>query len=263
MTLMLALIRVDGLAWNPFIRGWLTVITGVLVLMGSIYLILATNSGVRTGMLLALTGLFGWMAIMGVIWWIYGIGLIGKAPTWEVVELNRGELSQAALDEARTLAEWKDFPVTNPKRGEAQATVDAFLVGRQEFANTAEYLPLPEAYEIGGKPVRELNMNMFERAWHKLKSIVNFRHPPHYAIIQVRAVTPESLITIVGQAPPRPQPDERQPVLSVIMERNLGDRRFPPAVIALGSIILFGAFAYMLHTREKRETQARAAFAGT
>ena len=32
------------------------------------------TSASRLGFLLALTGLFGWMTIMGLVWWIYGIG---------------------------------------------------------------------------------------------------------------------------------------------------------------------------------------------
>ena len=53
--------------------------------MGSVYLILATNLGARLGFLVALTGLAGWMFLMGIMWAIYGIGLRGKDPTWDAV----------------------------------------------------------------------------------------------------------------------------------------------------------------------------------
>ena len=76
---MSAFIHINGLDFNIFIRGLLVVLTGVGVLMGSVYVLLATNSGARTGLLLAATGFFGWMVIMGIIWWIYGIGLQGDA----------------------------------------------------------------------------------------------------------------------------------------------------------------------------------------
>ena len=59
-----------GLAWNPGVRGILVVSVGVAVLMGSVYIILATNTGARLGMLLALTGLFGWLTILTLYWWI-------------------------------------------------------------------------------------------------------------------------------------------------------------------------------------------------
>ena len=43
-----------GIAWDPQIRGILTVLVGVGVLMGSVYLLLATNVAQRLGFLLSL-----------------------------------------------------------------------------------------------------------------------------------------------------------------------------------------------------------------
>ena len=75
--------------WDPGFRGVLTVAVAVAILMGSVYLILATNSGARLGFQLALTGFFAWMTVMGTIWSIYGIGPKGPAPTWKVVDTVR------------------------------------------------------------------------------------------------------------------------------------------------------------------------------
>ena len=77
-----------GIGWEPEIRGALTVAVGSAVLMGSVWMILVTNSGVRLGSLIALAGFFGWMFLMGVFWWIYGIGWVGSTPVWEVKEFN-------------------------------------------------------------------------------------------------------------------------------------------------------------------------------
>ena len=41
-----------GLSWDPGFKGLLTVAVAVIVLCGSIFLILATNSGTRLGFLL-------------------------------------------------------------------------------------------------------------------------------------------------------------------------------------------------------------------
>ncbi len=71
--------------------------------MGSVFLLLATNNGLRLGFLLALTGLFGWMFIMGVTWWIYGIGYKGPDPSWQIDEVVFGELDQSANDEVHSL----------------------------------------------------------------------------------------------------------------------------------------------------------------
>jgi hypothetical protein len=75
--------------WDPGFRGVLTVLVATVVLMGGVYLLLATNSGARLGFQLALTGFFAWMTVMGMIWSIYGIGPKGPAPTWKVVDTIR------------------------------------------------------------------------------------------------------------------------------------------------------------------------------
>ena len=86
---------VAGIGWEPEIRGALTILVGSLVLFGSVWLILNTNLGNRLGTLVALTGFFGWMFIMGIVWWIYGIGLQGDRPTWEPKEIIFGDPSES------------------------------------------------------------------------------------------------------------------------------------------------------------------------
>jgi hypothetical protein len=89
-----------GLSWNPGVRGILTVAVGVAVLMGSVYILLATNVGARLGLLVALAGLAGFMSIITLIWWIQppAIGPRGNSPRWEVVEVyvNDGEPADTA-----------------------------------------------------------------------------------------------------------------------------------------------------------------------
>ena len=64
------LVTLAGLGWDPEIRGILVVGTGFAVLMGSIWLIMATNSGIRLATLLATAALMGWMVILGSAWWM-------------------------------------------------------------------------------------------------------------------------------------------------------------------------------------------------
>ena len=71
--------------WEWELRGTLIVIMAVGVLCGSLYLILGTNLGARLGFIVALTGLAGWMFIMGAVWWTYGKGVLGRDPTWQPV----------------------------------------------------------------------------------------------------------------------------------------------------------------------------------
>jgi hypothetical protein len=99
-----------AIAWFPEIRNILSLLVGVGILMGSVYLLLATNTGARLGLLITLAGLLGWMTIMGVIWMAYGIGLKGREPTWDAIEINHGDLSEADLAAARELPLPEDLP---------------------------------------------------------------------------------------------------------------------------------------------------------
>jgi len=78
---------IAGIAFDPGIRGVLVVLVGVVVLMGSVYLILSTNLGSRLGFLVALSGLFGWLTILTFVWWLTppAIGPRGNIPTWKPV----------------------------------------------------------------------------------------------------------------------------------------------------------------------------------
>ncbi|MEO7556839.1 MAG: hypothetical protein ABIV94_09605, partial [Acidimicrobiales bacterium] len=91
------------IAWDPEIRNILAVLVGVVVLFGSVALIVSTDTGPRTGLLIVFAGLFGWMATMGAAWWMYGIGMKGEASHWRAVEVNVGDLTLAQSPEARQL----------------------------------------------------------------------------------------------------------------------------------------------------------------
>ena len=99
-----------SLTWDPGVRGVLTVVVAVGILMGSVYLILATNSGARLGFLLALTGLFGWMTIMGVTWSMYGIGKKGPDPHWVVKDANFNDLAVSNVPQAHGLPQPDKLP---------------------------------------------------------------------------------------------------------------------------------------------------------
>ena len=109
-----ALAVLGAVAFDPTIRGILVVVVGVTVLMGSVFMILMTNSGVRVGFLLSASALFGWMFLMGSIWVIYGIGLKGRDPAWMPTDINYSrttdvpgtpELSKLPAEESLPVAE--------------------------------------------------------------------------------------------------------------------------------------------------------------
>ena len=105
---------IAGISWEPEIRGLLTVALGLAVLGGSVWLLLVTNTGTRLGSLIALAGFWGWMFIMGIFWWIYGIGWVGSLPTWEVEEtfIDAPGAELAGIGDA-FIGNVEDLPDTN------------------------------------------------------------------------------------------------------------------------------------------------------
>jgi hypothetical protein len=239
------------ITWDPGLRGVLAVLTGVVVLCGSIYLLLGTNLGSRLGFLVAVAGLAGWMVIMGLVWWVYGIGYVGDAPSWKVREVvtsqDQGDLSASALRDAHDLSDWTELPADDPTRGEAQATAGAALTGENSpvamFDSESDFVVL-DAYRRGGRP------DNFFANW------VPAPHPPHYSIVQVQRVV--EVEVEFGEAPPPPEADESAPVVSVVMVRDLGDERLPPALLTIASLIIFGITCSSLHRRDKAVAEARA-----
>ena len=300
-----------GIAFDPGIRGTLVVMVGVAVLMGSVYLILSTNLGNRLGLLVALTGLFGWLTILTLVWWISppAIGPRGNNASWKPVEVYVNGGTEAARTEALsklidpaslpsadkilaanpdlaaefpngfTLSElqtaypdlvseyltkeqlqgWKLTP--SSKSGEAQASADVIIVDSGVFKTTADYKKL-NTWEYGGKPTRKeecADSDTWCRVVYRVNKTINFKHPTHYAVVQVHAVVPQE--TKAGQAPPIPKADTTQPVISVVMVRDLGDVRLIPFLYFLISVSLFVIFAWTLHSRDKRLMANKAAAA--
>jgi hypothetical protein len=242
-----------GIEWEPTIRGSLVVLTAMVLLPGTVYMVLATNVGARLGLLLALTGLFGWMSIMGVVWWVYGIGLKGPAPEWRVAEVVTGSVVNARSAEVAEFPNgWRQLELEDPETTEALAAADPVLVpppgeaGRQYF-EAGEYITVG-AYETGGEsygPFHVLNFRPFD-LWHE----------PHFLVLQVqRSVTPE---TAPGEAVAAPVADPDAPVVSVVMVRDQGALRREPAIVAITSLILFAVCASTLHRRDKEAMRARA-----
>jgi hypothetical protein len=291
-----------GIAWDPQIRGFLAVLVGVVVLMGSVYLLLGTNLGARLGFLVALSAVFGWCTIMGITWWVYGnIGMLGEAPHWVVEDVVYQEggtpedgLALAGLDDAHqldtaslpspeeiqemneeaidlleeqaadALGDWDILAEANPAFGEAKATVDEHFVASPVEAlgieGAADYVTV-YSFETGGKTDLPADPTRLDRIVNKLKTtFLELQHPARYAIIQVQPVIEQEAVP--GQPPPSPEADPDQPVVSVIMSRDLGDVRMPGAVLTIVSGLLFLMTLVMLHQRDLRAAEARGLLPG-
>jgi hypothetical protein len=252
-----------AIGWEPELRGLLTVIIGVVILCGSVYGIMATNMGTRLAFLVALAGLAGWMMLMGMVWWIYGIGLRGPDPTWQAVP-GAGVLQDVnALGSAGVLDPNADVPddatptesaeivrdtfldqgwvvldKASPAFGQAQAAATEVLI--EEGAFTAGQFEIVEVFDTGGERYPKINDTL---------DFLAFFHTPHYVVAEAAAFEP--VRTEPGRAPARPQIDENRQREYVYMIRDLGARRQPPAVLTIGAGIIFLALCYLLHRRDR------------
>jgi hypothetical protein len=253
--------------WEFELRGILTVIMGVAVLMGSVYLVLMTNLGARLGFLVTLAAFAGWMALMGGIWWIYGIGLKGDAPEWKAVTgrtvIQNVELLHQAqvLDEPLDLSAadtpaaksdalstqlvgegWQRVDESAPEFGQAEAAAGVFL--EEEVFKPGEF-DVTKVYEIGGEA--------FPKPLGDELDLIAFWHKPLYSLVEVAPFVP--LRTEPGRAPIIPEIDQTQPRQYVYMVRDLGSLREPAAYICIGSTIVFLGLCGLLHRRDRFVTR--------
>jgi hypothetical protein len=265
--------------WEPELRGVLTVIIGTVVWMGSIYLILGTNLGARLGFLVAFTGLMGWMALMGMVWWIYGIGLKGDVPEWkqvpgqtviqevdllhqagvldEPIELDDADpaVAAAVVKEQLESQGWEQVEESAPEFGQAEASAGVFL--EEEGALTPGDFAVTAVYEVDPPD---------ESAWPKLGpngefDQIAFFHKPYYTLVEVAPYV--ELRVEDGRAPITPEIDETRQRQYVYMIRDLGSLREPAAYITIGSTIMFLVLCFFLHRRDRivEENRARKALA--
>jgi hypothetical protein len=259
-----------AIGWDPELRGILTVIIGTVVFGGSTYLLVGTNIGARLGFLVSFAALFGWMAVMGAVWWAYGIGLQGTSPSWQPAEpftiireaddLTAAEVLDEPVritdptnfpqvaDEASTAIQdqgWIKLPEADPGRGQAIASADEIIQIEAELFAAGEYEAVA-VYDKGGERWPKVNDSI---------DFVAFFHKPHYALVEIAPVLPQR--EEPGRAPARPVIDDEQPHQYVLMLRDLGNRRQPAAIITIGSTLIFALCCYLLHRRDKIVAQNR------
>jgi hypothetical protein len=259
-----------AISWEPELRGLLTVIIAVVALCGSVYLLLGTNVGARLGLLIALAGIAGWMVVMGLLWWTFGIGLVGPDPTWTYVEGRTVIQSADALypagvvdrpltldaDSADTTAAgvrsellsegWRFVAESDPSFGQA-ATAAGMLLQDTGAFGPGEY-QITGMFEIGGERYPKINETF---------DFLAFFHAPRYALAEVSTLEP--LRTEPGRAPTAPVIDQTQPRQYVYMVRDLGARRQPAAALTIGSTLVFAPLCWMLHRRDRFVAENRKA----
>jgi hypothetical protein len=248
-----------AIEWDPDVTGYLAFGIGVLVLCGSVYLLLATNLGSRLGFLVAWTGLWSWMFLMGLIWWIFAIGWVGSEPGWEVVQVTTDPTTSTSEEvrELGVLQPDEEPPenwtvVADSERGEADSVADSVLPEALGVSSTLDYEKF-RVLETGGERTRPLGIpdNVITRF------LIPSRGAPHYAVVQAQAFVPAEPVDLNSDEVIERELDTSQEVVNVVLIRDQGDKRLPPAMVTLLSGALFFLGAWLLHRRDKLEEAIR------
>jgi hypothetical protein len=255
--------------WYPTILGVLVVVAGVVLFVGSIYLILGTNMGARLAFLATFSGLMGFMVVLTSLWITTASPLNtlkGAIPKWEIKEYVPS-LSKAKTAAARDIRQ-AGHKVDPIEAANVKAAVDEGLVTKQDtaiekftpednkwakFEAVTDYLA-PNTFEVGGSHPSFLNLQL--------------RHKPKYAVVQICGVAPNT--QPFGVAPDKPTcaaagTDAAKNNGFMVLEYNLGSVRQPPIVAWLSAMILFGLSLLMFgwYEKDKRAADAAAAQAAS
>ena len=245
------------LSWDPQIRGSLILLTAFVILCGSVFLLLATNVGARLGFLIAVAGLTGWCMLLGILWTLTPstTGPMGRTPSWEVEGVVTGELGPTAPEPLRVALDnervWRELPEEDQQRAEIITAAEEFFTGDPAggtfgIEGSADYI-VDDAWNRGGErkgPGGWLNFRPF-----------NVFHDPRYAALRIHPTIEQEVEP--GEAPPEPEIDESREPYTVLLVRDLGNRRLPVFLFALGSGILFAVTLSVLHRRDKEAMAAR------
>jgi hypothetical protein len=160
-------VQLGGIAFDPHIRGVLIVLVAVGILCGSIYLIVGTNVGARLGFQIAFGGLMGWMLILGVTWWLTppAIGPRGHTPSWEVIDIVRGDPAGAAEDIVTDLPNtcWSQTSLDcAPVEGGTTLSADLLAANPEWVEEAGEDATLSEILNVEPQAVDDVDFG----AWH-------------------------------------------------------------------------------------------------
>jgi len=260
-----------ALNWEPQLRGILIIIIAVSVLCGSVYLILGTNLGARLGFLVALAGLSGWIMLMGLMWWAFGIGLKGDDASWKPVHGQAILLDANAVYETGVISAPVDIPDGATYQQQAELINQALLNNGWTQLNESD-TSFGQSAAAGGVIIEEDGalkagqyqaVNVFSKGGERYPKIGEsfdffaFRHRPHYILVEIVPLVSQRAEP--GRAPARPEIDTTQPHRYVYMIRDLGNKRVPAALVAFGSGLVFFSCCYFLHTRDRRVIANRSA----
>jgi len=276
--------------WDPTILGILTVLSGVVLFMGSTYLLLSTNIGARLGFQVAFAGFCGIMTMMSVLWLTTSTPLNspkGRTPLWKTVscpEDNKtcalvASLADAPVNKVAQLAnDSKAKPIPEDEYQGMRPAIDAALVKAAEVPGK-ETPDQPYAqYQQAGQVLTQApvddqgvpNKNGHETLkeyWVGGDAPLLIKHNAKYAAVEICQKLPQPSDTFypggldANVKPTQPGCDPNVPHRWMILIYDYGSIRLPPLMYLLTFGTLFALTLYIMHTSEKAQRRAAASAA--
>ena len=149
---------------------------------------------------------------------------------------------------------WEIVSAANGTFGDTSTAVGNYLQQNgfdgENFDSSSSYV-VTSVYQKGGKPQRQ-NDSVGQRIANRIETTAMMLvgdNPAHYAVVQVRPTIPQKALP--GEPPPQAVPDPNQPVINVLLVRNLGAVRQPAFAFGTLSLVIFLILVYSLHRRDK------------
>ncbi len=253
--------------WYPTILGVLVVVAGVVLFVGSIYLLLGTNMGARLAFLATFSGLMGFMVVLTLLWVTTASPLNtlrGSVPTWKIQEVVTST-EDSKIEAVRDI-EADGFEVDAVEAANVKAAVDEGLVTKVDTA-TKTYTPEENKFALYSDVTQFLTPTTWEIGGSSPSWLDGeFTHTPKYAVVEFCGVAPNT--QPFGAAPDRPAcaaagTPEAEDNGYVVLQFDRGDVRLPPVIAFISSLILFvlSLALFGWFERDRRAVQAAEAAA--
>jgi len=220
--------------------------------------------------------------MLGLLWTFNAGGLVGRQPSWKASEIAIGPPGAALSNGTDGLPDrlgappsngWRELPQGDPVRGDATAAADKMFAPDNSEAPEGQEKKPPKFAPPYGSPSDYVQVAAYQQGgrdagvWFRIRNHRFFKQGPWYDPVGwFRAPANRVVITAQKTAPKlneddlteEPRADLSQPPQTLVMVRDRGSLRFPPAMFSLFWSVVFAVTCWSLHQRDK-EVMARRA----
>lgn len=227
-----------------FIEGVAAVVSGLIVFVGSVWLLLTVIMGARLGYFVTASVTLGFIFIMTLVW-SYGtpLGPVGQMPEWNGVDLNE-DASQLEFGPA---AQYPDEPWEVPAEDDTEALTKA-----AELESAAvDYLAEQIGEKKGGEFLAEADAQVQADS-----SRLYSEGEDEYGALTLEAST--SAIEKAKEADPDQDVTPEDATMVVVMKYDPGNPLGKARMIAGGTFLVFALHLFGLSRAErkvKKETE--------